>query len=61
MVYLRIQFLVLVLDMLNEHFSCFTLNTHELKKNTLYSQINHTLQWYREVTYKKTTQHIHDK
>jgi hypothetical protein len=27
----------------------------------LYSQINHTLQWYREVTYKNTTQHIHDK
>ena len=32
MVYLRIKFLVLVLDMLNEHFSCFALNTHELKK-----------------------------
>ena len=31
-----------------------------LSKN-LYSQINHTLQWYREVTYKNTTQHIHDK
>jgi hypothetical protein len=27
----------------------------------LYSQINHKLQWYREVTYKNTTQHIHDK
>jgi len=26
-----------------------------------YSQINHTLQWYREVTYKNTTQQIHDK
>ena len=25
------------------------------------SQINHTLQWYREATYKNTTQHIHDK
>ena len=32
-----------------------------LRPKTLYSQINHTLQWYREVTYKYTTQHIHDK
>ena len=31
------------------------------KTKNLYSQINHTLQWYREVTYKNTTQHIHDK
>jgi hypothetical protein len=26
-----------------------------LRPKTLYSQINHTLQWYREVTYKNTT------
>ena len=31
------------------------------KTKNLYSQINHTLQWYREATYKNTTQHIHDK
>ena len=31
------------------------------KTKNLYSQINHALQWYREVTYKNTTQHIHDK
>jgi hypothetical protein len=31
------------------------------KTNNLYSQINHALQWNREVTYKNTTQHIHDK
>ena len=31
------------------------------KAKNLYSQINHTLQWYREATYKNTTQHIHDK
>jgi hypothetical protein len=39
------------------------LQVHNPKTKTknLYSQINHTLQWYREVTYKNTTQHIHDK
>ena len=31
------------------------------KTKNLYSQINHTLQWYREITYKNTTQHTHDK
>jgi hypothetical protein len=37
-----------------------TIKISHFTKN-LYSQINHTLQWYREVTYKNTTQHIHDK
>ena len=41
---------------------CLVINLRRLTKTkNLYSQINHTLQWYREVTYKNTAQHIHDK
>jgi hypothetical protein len=29
------------------------------KTKNLYSQINHTLQWYRGVTYTNTTQHVY--
>ena len=36
-------------------------NLSKTKTKNLYSQINHTLQWHREATYKNTTQHIHDK
>jgi hypothetical protein len=39
----------------------FQILSPKTKTKNLYSQINHTLQWYREVTYKNTTQHIHDK
>jgi hypothetical protein len=46
-------------------FTKFRISDHSLeietKNKNLYSQINYTLQWYREVTYKNTTQHIHDK
>ena len=33
----------------------------ETRQESLFSQINHTLRWHREVTHKNTTQHIHDK
>jgi hypothetical protein len=46
-------------------FTKFRISDHSLeietKNKNLYSQINYTLQWYREVTYKNTTQHIHDQ
>ena len=59
--YLNCQPYCLLFLTLDTPTLCLCKIYSKTKTKNLYSLINHTLQWYREVTYKNTTQHIHDK